>query len=135
MIKTDMVCTTIISIIMFLIFYKFFARTYKKSIIVISLALSTVFAFCELIGYYMNLYTSFFTRNMNFYEVLFNIILVMGYICLMFPVFTIGIGYLTKNELLAQTPKKICKRKYFQDNVQSVFAVMLFLILCWEYIT
>lgn len=131
LIKTDMVCTTIISIIMFLIFYKFFARTYKKSIIVISLALSTVFAFCELIGYYMNLYTSFFTRNMNFYEVLFNIILVMGYICLMFPVFTIGIGYLTKNELLAQTPKKICKRKYFQDNVQSVFAVMLFLILCW----
>ena len=128
-INCNIVSTTLVVILLAIVYFKFLNKKYQKNILWFSVILSIIFSLCELIGFYMDTQSAFFNLSMNKYTILFNLIVFLGYICLLFPFTTIVLDYSLNINCDKLNYKN--NHKYFSDNLQSVFLVSAILILLW----
>lgn len=131
-ISCDVVCSSVIVILLSIVFYKLLSKRYQKNIIISSFILCLIFSLCELIGFFMDKYSAFFNITKNFYAKLFNFIVLLGYMSLLFPLAICVLNYFSNNEFFVYN-KSCNKYKYFSDNIQSFFFVWIFLIVSWGF--
>lgn len=112
------------------LYYCFFQKKYDRKIIKASIVLTCIFSMCELIGFYMDTYSSFLNIKMNMDNIVFNFISLAGYVCLIFPIITLVISFFCKQHVFSNTSKK-GKSKFLSDSIYSVIAVIIILCITW----
>lgn len=110
--------------------YKIISKTYEKRMLVISLILAFCFSFCETAGYNLDHYSTLFYPSFNFYNLIFNLMIFIGYVFVFYQISIVLFRLVKFLEGCNFSQKK--NYKYFSNNTQSFFAVAGMLTVFWS---